>query len=274
MRRAMRIKGKIKRWLYGSVPGYSGRFPYFGTTVYFPKGSHLFDRVCAAGIYELDILTLLRKLIEPQSYYFDVGANIGLMSVPILKDIPGCHVISFEPSPNALPYLLRTLSESDYRDRWTVVGQALGGASADTQFCINEPGLGAFDGIQDTHRVKSKSTISVSMTTLDLVWREIGKPKVSMIKIDVEGSELEVLKGATDCLQQDKPFVLLEWNSTNLKANRVDPYLLLDFAQTHDYAIFSVNELLLPVVNRATLHLQMLLGIENFIMVPNGNTLP
>src|SRR5207302_6765911 len=99
----------LKRWLYGSCPGFAGSFPYFGTNVYFPKGSLCFRAACEQGIFEAENVRLLQGICRPGSHMFDVGANLGLMALPVLRHVAGCKVVSFEPSPNTLPWLERTI---------------------------------------------------------------------------------------------------------------------------------------------------------------------
>src|SRR5437867_7877616 len=121
----MRWRGRLKYWLYGSCPGFAGSFPYYGTWIHFPKGSLSFRAVCDQGVFEANNVRLLQRLVKPNTAYFDVGANIGLMAIPILQQCPNCMVVSFEPSPNTLPYLQRTLSESHFQNRWFIIPRAL-----------------------------------------------------------------------------------------------------------------------------------------------------
>src|SRR5689334_6078554 len=97
----MNARKFIKYWLYNSFPGLSGRFPYFGTHVHFPKDALVFRAVCDQGIFEADIVQRMVKLAQPDSMVFDVGANLGLMSVPVLEKCQTCRVVSFEPSPSS-----------------------------------------------------------------------------------------------------------------------------------------------------------------------------
>jgi FkbM family methyltransferase len=263
----MRIRGHLKRLRYGTFPGFSGSFPYFGTQLYFPEQSHLFLRTCEEGIYEMPLVSLLWKMIQPGTTYLDVGANIGLLSVPILKSFSDCKVISFEPSPNALPYLQRTHAASPWKDRWTVVGAAAGTEVREVAFCVSEASNGAFDGLISTGRVPSAGTVSVPMTTVDRVWSDHGCPKVSVMKIDVEGFEIDVLRGAAECISSTKPIILLEWCRANLAASQVPAGKLIEFAEANSYAVFTIDALM-PVDTEAALWLQMTMGIENFLLIP------
>jgi FkbM family methyltransferase len=259
------LRRKLKKFIYGKLPGFAGSFPYYGAKVYFPLGSHIFDLACEQGVYEHENVLLLLSLVKPKTYIFDVGANIGLMSIPLLHSCPDCAVISFEPSPNALPYLLRTAKESKYGDRWTIVGKATGDKIGETKFHIASPEKGAYDGINATKRVETEKGIVVPMTTIDTEWDMLGKPAVSVIKIDVEGAELLTLHGGRDCIATERPFILIEWNAANLRAYNCSPEKLIEFVESIRYRVFSVPSLI-PVTDRIQLKTQML-RTENFLLV-------
>src|SRR5437660_10430947 len=135
----MKLRQRFKRWLYGSCPGFAGSFPYYGARVYFPKGSQIFDMLCAQGIYEGENINVINALIRPGSTYFDIGANIGLTALPVLSATE-CSVISIEPSPNVLQFLQRTATESTYHDRWVIVGKAVGDKVGSAEFFTSRNG--------------------------------------------------------------------------------------------------------------------------------------
>lgn len=219
----MRFRGRIKKLLFGSRLLYQGSFRYFGSEVHFPVGSHLFHRVCAEGVFEPEIIQLLNNLVLPDTTFLDVGANIGLTAVPLLAHQPDCRVVSVEASPDTLQYLRRTHAASAHRPRWDVIGCAAGSARGTADFHVSSPENGAFDGFRDTQRGGAKRQVTVDVRTLDDIWSELGRPKVSAIKIDVEGAETEVLHGARELLNTEKPPLVIEWNVTNLGAYGRDP---------------------------------------------------
>ena len=263
----MNWRGWLKRWIYGSCPGFAGSFSYYGTRVFFPKGSHIFEKTCATGIYEKGNLKLLTALVRPGTTYLDVGANIGLLSIPILRYFPTCRVVSFEPSPNALPFLRRTMQGSEFGDRWQVVGKAVGSHPGSLEFFTHSPALGAYDSLRDTQRVGGPVPQTVAVATIDEEWEALGSPIVSMIKIDVEGAEMEALKGAGKCIAAHRPNILLEWNPDNLAAFDCKVETLLTFSEKNGYDVFSVPDLV-PVQHAPALKLKML-GTETFLLVPN-----
>lgn len=262
----MNLKKKIKQWLYGSCPGFAGKFPYFGTQVYFAKRSLGFLAACDQGVFESDNVRLLTGLMRPGAWYIDVGANIGLMSLPILKAVHASRVVAFEASPNVLPYLRRTIAESEYAERWMLVSKAVGSMVGTIQFSLSSRENSMFDGIKDTHRVGVTGQAEVEMTTLDSWWRDAGRPDVSAVKCDVEGAELDVLRGARGLLAQQRPQVLLEWNRQNLTAYNCEPKSLLEFAVASGYRLYALPHLV-PVQSESELALQMI-ATESFLLSP------
>lgn len=263
----MNIRQKVKKWLYGNCPGFAGSFPYFKTKTYFPPNSLVFTLACEQGIYEADSLSLILSLVKEDTVYFDVGANIGMMSIPVLHNKQNVRVISIEPSPNTLPYLQKTAKKSVYRDRWVIVGKAVGETKGAIDFFVASPELGAFDGRNDTKRAGETRKVVVEMTTIDYEWELLGCPDVSLLKIDVEGAETSVIHGATNCIKSTKPYILIEWNIENLNANNCNPNTILELAKNANYEIYSVPNLV-HVVSGTDLHLQML-NTENFLLAPN-----
>ncbi len=64
------------------------------------------------GVYEQDILHFLRKEIKDGSIYFDIGANIGSLGLPIVKAKPGIHYYGFEASPKVFAFLEKNFGDN------------------------------------------------------------------------------------------------------------------------------------------------------------------
>jgi len=264
----MSLKRHFKRWLYGQCPGFKGRLPYFRERLYFPPDSVVFDLACAQGIYEHDNLRIMQAALRPQAWYFDIGANIGLMSAPLLDAEPTLQVVSVEASPRTASYLARTIAASPRRDRWRLVAKAVGAAEGETAFFVSDESQGAYDGVKNTGRGRAPREIKIPLTTLDTLWREFNQPDICLVKIDVEGGEADVLRGGFSCLRATRPYVLLEWNAQNLAAYGCPPGALLELAATLDYEVLGTHGLA-PVPSSANLALQMKMK-ENFVLVPRA----
>jgi FkbM family methyltransferase len=135
-----------------------------------------------------DDISFYRSLLPHSVLCFDVGANIEEKSEAMLKI--GARVVAFEPSPEALLELRARCSR--YK-AWTLVPAAVG----------SEPGIAILSCPKDSAKSSLAedwsrdvvSTTYVPIVTLDAAINTFGKP--FYCKIDVEGWELEVLRGLT-----------------------------------------------------------------------------
>ena len=261
----MTVRQRVKYWLHTVVPGVAGRFHYFDATVHFPAGTPLFKVICEQGVFERDIVDRLVALARPNTTVFDVGANVGLMAIPVLQACPTCRVISFEPSPNSLPYLRRTAAP--FAGRWTIVAKALSTTAGELDFAIGQTSDALFEGFRSAERIDGASVIRVPVSTLDDEWRAAGQPQVSIIKIDVEGAEAQVLEGGGALLETCRPAVLLEWYGPYLAAFDTDPGSLITIAREHGLRVFTVPAGI-PVDDEQTLAVQ-LLTCQNYLLLPS-----
>ena len=261
----MRLRGKLKQIAYGRRPFYRGTFPYFDHDVHFPFRSHLFDRACAEGIYEQEILELISCFIGQAGTYIDIGANIGLMSIPVLMRRPDVHVISVEASPETLRLLEKTRDASPHRARWAVFGCAVGRSIGIATYWAAQPENSAFDGIKDTGRGGAKQSVTVKMRTVDDLWQEAGRPVVSIAKIDVEGGEVDVIAGARTLIERDRPALVIEWNRQNLQAYGVEHGKILEVCREIGYRLFAYPGLF-EVSEEAILRVAMM-QTETFLLV-------
>lgn len=258
----MTFRQWVKYRLYGTL----GSFRYFGNRVHFPRACTAFKAVCGQGIFEAHNIRVLQQLCRPNSCMFDIGTNLGLMTIPVLSYVPSATAISFEPSPNALPWLKRTIAGSNFKDRWQLVDKAVAGASGIANFSVSHLKDGLYDGLKYTGLAPQSHAVQVEVTTMDIEWIRLNRPSVSIIKIDVEGGELEVLRGGEKCLSETRAFVLLEWSSCNLRAHCVESGALLRFACERGYHIYALPAFA-PVATGTDLELQMI-NTASFLMVP------
>jgi FkbM family methyltransferase len=262
------LRRKFKRWLYGRCPGFAGAFPYYGARVFFPRNSIIFKLACEQGIYESENQRVLLSALRSDATVLDVGANIGLLSVPLLASDKSIRVISIEPSPTTAQYLQKTVNESAWRERWTALAVAAGDHEGTIDFFCADPALGAFDGIRDTHRAGATQKVSVPLSTIDRVWRDANRPDVCAIKIDVEGAEASTLRGARECITTCRPVLLVEWTLVNLVAFGCPPETLLILATELGYQVFAMPGLI-PITSAIHLRTQMMFN-ESFVLLPKS----
>lgn len=177
--------------------------------------------------FQADI-ELYRSLLPPNALCFDVGANIGEKSEALLQ--AGARVVAFEPNPLVLPELR---ARCDHHKNWTVVEAALGsGAAIATLYARESHGQSSFT--QDCGG-KVIANYHVPVVTLDSAIECFGLP--AYCKIDVEGWELEVLKGLT----QSIPLVSFEFHLNDREIRKTISCLerLTQFAPSRVYAMLS-----------------------------------
>lgn len=197
---------------------------------------------------------------------FDIGANLGLMAIPVLSAVADSRVISFEPSPNTLPCLRRTVAGSAFGNRWQLIEKAVAATPGVAEFSVSDPRESLFDGFKSTQRVAEAGRVTVDVTSVDIEWKRLGWPNVSVIKIDVEGAELGVLEGAVACIAATHPHVLVEWNRVNLDAYKIAINALTDFVVANQYCLYALPDII-PVRSNAELELHSI-RTESFLMAP------
>jgi FkbM family methyltransferase len=158
------------------------------------------------GWEEQEELRALRQLLHPGETFVDCGANIGLWSLSAAPLVwPDGRVVAFEPNPVVAKRLADAAVQSSVIE---VHAMALS----------DEPGVLPLAAGREHNlaRVSGEGEHSVAATTLDAV---LDRPPDG-IKIDVEGYELNVLRGAVDALRH-RPWIIVEFNKQHSPAQRL-----------------------------------------------------
>lgn len=155
--------------------------------------------------YEKAMLSALAPSLQAGDLVIDAGANIGNHTLFFSKII-GCRVIAFEPVAVTANLLRENVRANGVEDRVRVMQVALGEGGGMAKIASSDPAnLGG-----TTLAVDAGGEIEVR--SLDEI--DTGHP-VRLIKVDVEGMDLAVLKGARRLLERDRPWVLCEAGTAN-----------------------------------------------------------
>ena len=193
------------------------------------------SRLIYSAQYEDEFRNVLIPMLQEGDVVWDVGANIGTYSKLFLNQVgPEGRVVAFEPNPTACATLLTDLGSCAAFRLFPI---ALGAVESSANLVINEGDdtdpTGSLMRPVSNHRlvpVEIKTGASVLSDYLEL------RPDV--IKIDVEGFELEVLRGLVDLLVEFPPrIVAIEVHVGILQSEKVvDPVRhIKDILSTHDY---------------------------------------
>lgn len=216
-------------------------------------GRALFERAYWAykSWIEARDLHNLQSHIVPASTVIDVGANIGFFTVSFARWLkPAGHVISIEPEAANFASLRDRIERLGFSKIVTPVNAAAVEVEGTVCLAINP------DHPAD-HRVADHG-ILVRAVSIDILLAERGWPKVSLIKIDVQGSELRVIRGAKETLHRFHPVLFVEFDEPSLTQAGSSSAELLGELQAFGYAPYALNPngSLIPI-NEGAIHHRM-----------------
>lgn len=175
-----------------------------------------FGRLCYyGGQPEALELSVFRELCASSSSIWDIGSNFGLYAIVAGKAAANARIIAVDANERAISLLKRNLQLNKLADRVTVSECAV--AASNTTMDFYETEDMAFSGLSDTGRSPVVKRRPVEVRTLDLLWEHYGAAPIDLLKIDVEGHELEVLRGGKKALAASPDIIVLfEHSSKNL----------------------------------------------------------
>ena len=150
-----------------------------------------------------------RAAVRPGAIVFDVGANVGAYTLMFATWAgPGGRVFAFEPAAEARAGLATHLALNRLSERVVVIDTAVAAAAGRASFAVHPSGGGSSLAIGS---LKDAAIVTVATDSIDHICETRGvRPDV--IKIDVEGAELDVLKGARRTLAQPGVEVFVEFH--------------------------------------------------------------
>jgi FkbM family methyltransferase len=164
-----------------------------------------------------------RKVLDPGDMFIDIGANIGAYSIWVAE--LGVKVIALEPAPDTFQLLQENISLNNYNI--VAVNAAAGASCGERKFTSGKDTLNRFDPLGPT---------ITSVITIDSL---VGDSVIAGIKIDVEGFEMDVLRGSECALSEHRiRMIQLEWNHACLAACGTDRQPVADFLTNFGYALY------------------------------------
>ena len=177
-------------------------------------------------------------LIENKGIILDVGANIGITAIPMARKFNAARIYAFEPISHNFNNLNRVIKLFGVKN---VTSQkvALGEFTAEVEMVTPVQGGVIKQGLSKINDHDTPGRLEkVKIINLDSI---PFKGKVTAIKIDVEGHELQVLKGAGKILSKDKPIIYCElWGSIRAE--------VVAYMQTYGYKSYIFDESLNKLV--------------------------
>jgi len=206
-----------RHWLFDSL---AGELHYLvpvgarlgnGMRVVVPWNDDGGRAIYETGWYEPATVRAVESLLKPGMVFMDIGANMGQYSLLASKIVgPAGAVHSFEPSPTMYPWLARNVRLNNARNIHTN-RLGLSDCEKTVTLYLSTPENQGATSMQPQYNFSGK-TAEVQCVALDGYLAQQGIRKVDAMKIDVEGAELEVFRGAEKLLTgQQRPGMVIEF---------------------------------------------------------------
>jgi FkbM family methyltransferase len=187
-------------------------------------GSALFWR--STSVLENDVLPLFVEYAKSSSRFIDVGAHTGIYSLLACAASPACEVVAFEPHPLTCRRLRANIRGNGFEGRCKAIEAAAGRSGGVAH-------LHAPDDLTMCSVSESRDALEISVVALDELIPKDGR--TSLVKIDVEGHEYEVLEGMSAVILDSHPAIFFECNPNGPAA------AIEELLRRHRYAIFALR---------------------------------
>ena len=158
------------------------------------------------GVYEPHVVACLRKICRPGSVAFDIGANVGYHTM-LMAHLAGSEGMCYAFEPNSENCRLILIGkEHNHISNLTLMPIALSDEIGFAYFATSLGSNGAF--VDQKYMAMHGHGTVVPTFTLD----SLPLPKVDVMKIDVEGAEYKILKGAEKHLLNSRPSIICEFS--------------------------------------------------------------
>ena len=183
-----------------------------------------FLRLVHGSFEDAEVETLM-EAARPGTVAVDIGANVGIFTVPLARAVGTDGTVwAFEPLPENLDRLHANVTENQLANVRLFAAAA---SDTDGALSFHVAGDSAYGSTREVFSGWGTGrSLTVPAVRLDAEWRTRGMPFVSVIKIDVEGAELAVLRGSRDVIRHCRPVLLVEAANSDELA-KIEKYLLL-----------------------------------------------
>ncbi len=183
-----------------------------------------------------EIQNILNKYSKDYNILLDVGAGVGVMTYAVANHFKKC--ICFEPSKRNFEIFENNLKKFN-NNNITIFPFALGDKKSIKKFYSSV--LGPFDNrFRITRDEEFTESYDVEINTLDEVLKSLNIDEKCLIKMDVEGSEFSVMKGAKNLLKKNCTIISEFWPWA-LKLHDSDPEEFVNYMQSYGYKFYSLD---------------------------------
>ncbi len=163
------------------------------------------------GTYEPELQAALRKFLRPGSTVYDVGANIGYITLMMAHNVgPSGQVFAFEALPVNVERIQKNVALNKLANINVISAAVIDRVGPVSFFVHDSVGMGKAAGSIGRREEQYKAEISVDGLSLDEFIYEQGHPQPDAVKMDIEGGEVLALPGMIRLLREAHPILFLE----------------------------------------------------------------
>lgn len=169
------------------------------------------------GLHEFQDMSFLLHFLREEDVFLDVGANVGSYTILAAGHV-GAKTWSFEPVPNTFTYLRKNIEINKLNDKVVAVPCAVG---AKVGTVVLTSALDTVNHVVSETESKHQQTLEIAVVSLNEFMKHLPTP--SLVKIDVEGFENEVLAGMSNLLSRPElKALIIELNGSGLRYGHSD----------------------------------------------------
>lgn len=186
------------------------------------------------------LLNNIVNFINDKDIVFDVGVNIGYYLLNFSKKASNGYVYGFEPNPKVFNYV-KYNCELNFSKNIHLSNIGLGNKEGNFKMAQINDNLGMNQIINSEKKQINSFTVKVDI--LDNFVKKNKIPTINVIKIDVEGFEFNVLKGAEKSIQNFKPILFIEIDEKNLNENNTSFKEIQTWLSHREYVLYDANSI-------------------------------
>jgi FkbM family methyltransferase len=190
--------------------------------------------------FEAKLQRFYEHFLTPGMFVVDVGAHLGRHGLEMLRLVePGGRALLCEPLPDLYANLKGRIESECGGSNVEVVPYALSDEEGASEFCVAVDAL-AYSGIRERHYDSETRVVHITVELRRMDNIIANWPRLDYIKIDTEGAEWNVIKGAAGSIQRCRPVVSFEFGESSYAAYGVSPGEVHDFFLANRYSIFDI----------------------------------
>ncbi len=200
------------------------------------------------GVWEEWTEAVLRTLLRPGMTVFEVGTNVGFFTLIMAAAVgPGGKIFSFEADAELAQLARDNIEINGLHRTARVVERAAGEHAGTVTFYKTDRHLGGGSIVEGLEQIPHnpsdhRRAVEVAMTTLDVFCKEVSA-QPDVLKIDAEGAESAILRGASELLDSKRPLaIVMEFFPRFVRAAGDEPDALLARMEQRGFSLYVIDE--------------------------------